>query len=786
MFQKMKVRTKQKKSLLRYWLFSYFSILIIPIITVLVFGKQAFQILEREVSSAYLGSLKQIQYFVDDQLSAVQETAFKLTTNEQIGILQAMQWDFKLSDHYTLYNIQKTLKTLSATNSFIDGIYLYQNYNEVIISNRDIYQKENFDFANEENFQISRSDFRSLLTQKYSGEFLFFDSREPGETETHTRIIYALSLPLMPTDVVKINLFISIDWNFLNNLFSEWNWTEGNYVSFLTENDYELRSIHGEQFYHQIQYDMLGKITQSLQINGTDVILCAIPSAVADGTYFSVLPLHLYHANLNNLIRFSMICLAVCIVTGGILSWYYTKHNYRPIQNLLDLFHWPKKDSSKGRLASRNGSANELLIIQENIESLLENNQIHRKELDWSYHQLRGHILSQLMDGTFSDHTRLDQELERLKISFPSSRFFVIVVQINSYDNLCFDHAAENDEKDFQLATFIIQNITEELLSRDFTAIIAELRSDLVILLSSSLDEKRGKELIVAQMSYAKSFIEENFGISFSYAAGGEYEGYSQISQCYSEAQQVLEYQEMLGQQDAVFLEQIEWDSVEHGGAALGSVEKAVRCIQAEDFDAAAALTREIFRDMGKCRTLSHTVRYKIAGIICLYIEALSSLQQQNCELLEKCSFSLASADTLYNFRSPAEAEKALLDILEQLAQAKVQCTEFSQDQLKQDILRFVDQNLYNPNLTIGLLADHFHLSLSYASKIFKRYAGIGFLNYVHIQRVEEAKQLLVTTDMNLNAIAEKIGYYNDIALIRLFKKYTGVTPGKYRELHRK
>lgn len=105
MFQKMKVRTKQKKSLLRYWLFSYFSILIIPIITVLVFGKQAFQILEREVSSAYLGSLRQIQYFVDNQLSAVQETAFKLTTNEQIGILQAMQWDFNcpITIHYTTF-----------------------------------------------------------------------------------------------------------------------------------------------------------------------------------------------------------------------------------------------------------------------------------------------------------------------------------------------------------------------------------------------------------------------------------------------------------------------------------------------------------------------------------------------------------------------------------------------------------------------------------------------------------------------------------------------------------
>lgn len=55
----------------------------------------------------------------------------------------------------------------------------------------------------------------------------------------------------------------------------------------------------------------------------------------------------------------------------------------------------------------------------------------------------------------------------------------------------------------------------------------------------------------------------------------------------------------------------------------------------------------------------------------------------------------------------------------------------------------------------------------------------------MHSQRIEIAKQLLVSTDSNLNQIAEQIGYANDIALIRLFKKYTGVTPGKYRELYK-
>ena len=44
-----------------------------------------------------------------------------------------------------------------------------------------------------------------------------------------------------------------------------------------------------------------------------------------------------------------------------------------------------------------------------------------------------------------------------------------------------------------------------------------------------------------------------------------------------------------------------------------------------------------------------------------------------------------------------------------------------------------------------------------------------------------EIKELL-STPATLNQIAEKTGYYNSLAMIRVFKRYEGETPGKYRE----
>jgi transcriptional regulator GlxA family with amidase domain len=63
----------------------------------------------------------------------------------------------------------------------------------------------------------------------------------------------------------------------------------------------------------------------------------------------------------------------------------------------------------------------------------------------------------------------------------------------------------------------------------------------------------------------------------------------------------------------------------------------------------------------------------------------------------------------------------------------------------------------------------------------FSKAAGMTPLNYVHALRLEEAKQMLETTDLPIEAIASEMGYEDASFFGRLFRRETGLTPAHYR-----
>ena len=64
----------------------------------------------------------------------------------------------------------------------------------------------------------------------------------------------------------------------------------------------------------------------------------------------------------------------------------------------------------------------------------------------------------------------------------------------------------------------------------------------------------------------------------------------------------------------------------------------------------------------------------------------------------------------------------------------------------------------------------------------FKAATGYTPIDYVQTLRVEEAKHMLETTDDGIDQIAHKTGYEDPTSFRRLFKRMTGVTPGRYRQ----
>ena len=91
----------------------------------------------------------------------------------------------------------------------------------------------------------------------------------------------------------------------------------------------------------------------------------------------------------------------------------------------------------------------------------------------------------------------------------------------------------------------------------------------------------------------------------------------------------------------------------------------------------------------------------------------------------------------------------------------------------------------YREKILLEDIAGQLGLSENYLSKIFYKHTGTHFQDYIVQHRVERSTGLLSHSDMSLTDIAIYVGFPSQSYFGRVFKKYMGMTPKKYRETHR-
>ena len=87
-------------------------------------------------------------------------------------------------------------------------------------------------------------------------------------------------------------------------------------------------------------------------------------------------------------------------------------------------------------------------------------------------------------------------------------------------------------------------------------------------------------------------------------------------------------------------------------------------------------------------------------------------------------------------------------------------------------------------NILLSECADELGVHQTYIWKILKMEKGKSFTEYAEKYKIEEAKKLLLQTNMSVQEIAASLDYANAQNFIRFFSKVTGVTPGKFRKLY--
>lgn len=114
-------------------------------------------------------------------------------------------------------------------------------------------------------------------------------------------------------------------------------------------------------------------------------------------------------------------------------------------------------------------------------------------------------------------------------------------------------------------------------------------------------------------------------------------------------------------------------------------------------------------------------------------------------------------------------------DVLE-----KTQNTDRDKIALFKAVEQYILDNL-KEELDLEKTAANFNLSPFYFSRTFKDILGHNFSDYININRINKAKELLKDDSMSIKEICFNVGYSDPNYFSKVFKKYEGLSPTEYK-----
>ena len=95
-------------------------------------------------------------------------------------------------------------------------------------------------------------------------------------------------------------------------------------------------------------------------------------------------------------------------------------------------------------------------------------------------------------------------------------------------------------------------------------------------------------------------------------------------------------------------------------------------------------------------------------------------------------------------------------------------------------VLSYIQEN-YDENITNEQLAKIVNYHPYYLNRVFKKYTGVTLHKYLLDYRISMAENMLLSTEITVEKIAEQVGFNNTTCFISYFKKVKFLTPSQFR-----
>ena len=743
---------RKKQSVFAAWLLSYVSMLAIPILLCIFLFSVAQQSIEEQITRANAITMRHMRESLDSRIREMKTILLDVAWDKEVAGFLSAQEPLSTAGKIQEVEIIDYLKQQLNLTDFASSLYIYFGSSDLFLTSTGAYPPADM---YQLNLNLSEEEYEDWYDglQSRGSEYEMLSYRMGNQTYWDGLTIH-MYLPFGSRGSATGRISIAANADQLVQILREMG--NSGSQSFILDGGSDVLVSSGEDAFPEELLetgfsDQNG--TAYLNTEDGDYVVAYIGSEVCDWTYVSITPREIFFSHLTGIQLATWIGMLLCVLLGVANAYIFSRRNYRKVRALTD------RIVEEGELAGAQG--NEFEQLGQYIELSQNYKKEIRQRLDSHREILRKNYLHDLLFGIAQENSAVQESLEGCGVSFTSPYFAAAVV----------------DGEGVQSARgrLVLESLFEELSGEQLAIWSCRIGSGLALILNPASAD--GGSLIKAALERGCSAALDQFSLPVFAAVSAIHETIYSLPVAYGEAREALSYR--IIRSDPVLLYH---EFHEEAGGSLRSVfspelqRKLSNCVRAADVEQSRGLIRDITESLAKDESISADLaRCVMFAVINTVLNALDGMKALPA--------GKEPSRRLLACRTMEEMSAVLSETLDAVEQCAAQQAQQKENGLEDGVKAFVAEHYADYSLNISVISEAMQMNPAYLSRCFREKSGVSLLDYLNLFRISKAEELMRKTKSSLQEIAEQVGYNNSNALIRAYKKYRGITPGKYREL---
>lgn len=756
-----KKKNQKQNSVYVIFLLSYVSILILTLSSAFVYYAKINKQITMQTELSTVTLLGQLKTDIEEDISYIKELSNAIVFNSKLEQVA------KGAPTYTYAELMKDLSSKHKPRDFLFDYFVYINSTDEIITPTIKMKAQKFFDLMYEFVDLDYKTFnRDYLHGYHFQEYMPIQKMNQYESNRVDVLPYIQSFPMRATSEPLGQVIFFMDANNMFSLINQVHQVTNSYIYILDEKDRLILSSEDAPPLNLQKVDSFDKIADT-----SHEIMNKIVSEKNGWKYIASTPKSLYFKeNMNYLMNFIAIFL-IYLVAGLVLIRYLAKRSYKPLKEINELIQIHAQDPVGGK----NEYENIKKTIVDQIQNDKELNEIIEKQLPI----VRRDYLLHLIRGMVTNYDEVSQQLSSIGIRFTSDTFLIGALEIDM-DSPFFMDNTHLSEKNLSLARVVAENVSCELMKEYFTCYFLDLgrnQSMYLINLKENINPADATTIAKQQADALIHFAYRHYHLNLNVGLSTAYTALKNMPTCFDEAKKALEHSKFRDDYGTVGFDDLENLSFDYF-YSIESEHQLINLLKNGQYEQAKQFLDNIFEvnisknvGVGAAKLLLYEVASTLMKAMNFFLVAKGEEPSTNEHIIEE----------MIQNSSMDVAKRRFIETIDKISVLSDHKNVSKTEKLVNRIAEYINLHAGETWLDLNMLSQEFEVTPQYISNVFKKYKQENVKDYIAKLKLNMAKELLESTDLPVREIASRLGYASEAGIIRLFKKYEGMTPGDYR-----